>query len=375
MNTFSIESGSALMPVMQLKRKSRKGFSIIEVLAAIAVALVGVLGVMILVPYAVKMSTAGLDLDSALSLRRNSFNQFLIEGFRNVNRWGLLDDGRPITVDSRWRDGRIPFTPFSIDPMAITGQPSGTPDYSIARTGFPFVPDFPYRIPPVNLLHREPVDPDDPDTFFPFDRAAAERMCLMRDDLVFSSSENATPDGGPVQVFDTDTIQGNSLRRQFEGKFSWSALAFPQDSGLVHSYRLYFLVYKQRVFFDRDDPNTWMAYAEVVPPRTPNLPGLFVPPVSGIQLDRLIDESLVRRDDWVMLVNQRQDAQARGNAFDWQVGFYRVISLSGNYLSLGDGPSFDFNTERYGTTYAVHLKGVVDVTERRIVNENQSMWN
>jgi prepilin-type N-terminal cleavage/methylation domain-containing protein len=384
MNTFTIKSESALMPVRQLNRMSRKGFSIIEVLAAIAVALVGVLGVMILVPYSVKLSRKGLDYSAAYFAALNCYDQFEIEGYRDVDRWdpNLRDDrGFPITVESLWgEEGQVPIfprTPFSIDPMAITHHPSG-PNFD--QTGFPFVPNFPdsYRIPSVNLLQREPDRRFQdgklriiPNTFVPFDRAAADRLCLVGDDLVFNTSDNAPPEAGPAQVF--DTLQGNRLRRQFEGQFSWSALAFPEPNARSHTYRIYFLIYKNRGF-DLGNEASHMRFSRVQPPANPVPSENSLPPVSTIQLQDPIDETAVLKDDWVMLINRRFPGEQGPNAFDWQVAFCRVISASGNFLTM-DGPGFDFNPATHQDTYAVHLKDVVMVFDRSMIKESQSSWN
>lgn len=349
----------------------RTAFSIIEVLASIAVILVGMLGVMILVPYAVQMSSTGLNIDAAIAAARNSYDQFVIEGYRDDANWLIQDsNGLPVLARQLWVN-QNPATPLSIDPMAITRHPDNVPNYSINETGFPFNPDprfpFDYRILPANLVQRDPAQAD-PDIFVPFDRAAADRLCQAGDDLVFLAAPESSPEGGPLQEF--DRLQGSPLKRQSEGQFSWSALAFPQPNASPHSYRIYFLIYKNRGF-DLNDPSIWMRFSPVLQPTVTVPVGFPVPPVSTINLRRPIDETAVRKDDWVMLINKRKPGVT---AFDWQVAFCRVISASGNFLTV-DGPVFDFNPNTHTDTYAVHLKDVVMVYDRTIVNEGQSSWN
>jgi len=400
MNTLSIRLRTAFKAV----RRPRNGFSIIEVLASIAVALIGVLGVMILVPYAVRMSSTGLEIDAAISVARNSYDQFVVEGYRDDRNWLTQDpvSGNLVPVRQLWVNWPAPLnqfappTPFSIDPLAVTEFPTGAPNYLVNQTGFPFNPDpavFPYRIPPANLIQRDPLQIN-PNIFLPFDRAAADRLCRAADDLVFGDPIDSAPGAGdanfsgPNQYFDTQL--GLPLRRQAENKFSWSALAFPQQNASPHTYRIYFLVYKNRrtdpTLTDTIPPNfsqsPHMRFAPVAEPVMAGPPGLPLPPVSTVRLEGVIPEGAVKKDDWVMLVNQRRRGQLPKTGFDWQVAFCRVISYQ-NVTAIGppqalltlDGPGFDFDQVTHETTYLVHLKDVVMVYDRTIVNEGQSNWN
>jgi Tfp pilus assembly protein PilV len=69
-------------------RQCRDGISIIEVLTSMAVAAIGVFGVMIMIPFAVKQSQTGLDNDAANSLGRNATEELQVNGLLQVD-----DDG------------------------------------------------------------------------------------------------------------------------------------------------------------------------------------------------------------------------------------------------------------------------------------------
>ena len=65
-----------------LARSSRQGLSVIEVLTSIVVALIGVFGVLAMIPFSVKQTQTGLDQDVATSLARNALSSFEAGGFK-----------------------------------------------------------------------------------------------------------------------------------------------------------------------------------------------------------------------------------------------------------------------------------------------------
>ena len=68
-------------------RLRRKGISIIEVMTAVVVAMIGVFGTLVLIPFAVKQAQSGLDLDDARNLAVNSRATFEAMGFDDPDRW------------------------------------------------------------------------------------------------------------------------------------------------------------------------------------------------------------------------------------------------------------------------------------------------
>ena len=89
----------------------REGISIIEVLTALAVATIGVFGVLVLIPFAVKQSQLGLDSDAADTIGRNAIEDLKIYGFTAVSDDGQLNfRGSKVQVISRV-DNNSPPTP------------------------------------------------------------------------------------------------------------------------------------------------------------------------------------------------------------------------------------------------------------------------
>ena len=61
---------------------NRHGLSVIEVLTSIVVALIGVFGVLAMIPFSVKQTQSGLDQDAATSMARNAVSRFEAGGFK-----------------------------------------------------------------------------------------------------------------------------------------------------------------------------------------------------------------------------------------------------------------------------------------------------
>ncbi len=374
----------------------RSGFSIIEVLTSIVVAMIGVFGVMVLIPFAVKQAQTGLDSDAATIVARNAYAKFEIGGYRNNANWILnVIPPFPPTIITAAQADAIVGGPgpriYSIDPLGVTEQTLG-PDYS--NTDFPFNRRSPATAYPSSLVIESAnlVLPDYNNTTLGLDpmlKADSRRMFRAADQLEFGEAVDSAvglADAdlyGPKQIYDLATVDINGdlivdendrLRRQSRGNISWSAIVVPQrilgsNDLLAQKYRMYILVYKDRqmdVF--NADPKVQMTTARVVAPVIP------AAPVSTVTLESplVIPDGVVRKDEWVMLTNRRGPL-----GVDQQIGFYRVVNFDGNdpvKITL-DGPDFDFSVADSDGTHIVHLKDVVGVYERTFTAEGDSNWN
>ena len=352
---------------------NRSGFSIIEVLTSIVVAMIGVFGVMVLIPFAVKQAQTGLDSDAATIGARNAYAKFEISGYRNTRNW-LTD----VLVTA---DPTVPQV-FSIDPLGImeNNQPPALPVFALAN--FPFNQSHvgsgsypaPYVIRAANLVTPAGVG---------MTKADARRMFRAADALVFGDAIDSSVGAadaslhGPSQIYDVNSANLN-LKRQTYGNISWSAIVVPVKDGLADAsawkYRMYILVYKDRIT-DVTDPKGRMTTATLAP-----ISGI-ASPVSNVYLaDSTVnlEAGTFHKDDWVMLINQDPVAQP---GFDLQLGFYRVVGYSNSAGSILpsitlDGPDFDFdNVISPRETHIVHLKDVVGVYERTFTPEGASNWN
>ena len=381
------------------RRGVRLGLSIVEVLTSIVVAMIGVFGVMILIPFAVRQAQTGLDSDAAVTTARNAISQMELTGMQFPQNWG----------------GHNPAIPqvLSLDPLGVT-EPSGGGGAT-----------FPFRlegnvggltIPAVNFL--DPAGNQ-------FNSEMARRMCRTANDLLFEEPDVANFTSGPPQIFDVDG-GGNLLRRQAQGRVSWSAIVVPFKSVAGGtpptsrwSYRMYILVYKNRRFDDAvrvggagsalarnpDGTITDLGGVMVAGQIDPDAnTGAQSPLGNVVGVPPLVTE-VAQRDDWVLLINRSRnwDDDTLPNpqttpptvfvekGFDRQLAFYRVVNVNsaGNSVTL-DGPDFDFGTPHavagdnsdddlpesvIRETHIVHLKDVVGVYERTFTPEQESNWN
>ena len=65
-----------MLLLRRIAREIRAGLTVIEVLTSLTVAIIGVFGVMSLIPFAVRQTQTGLDLDAGNQFGRNAQEQF-----------------------------------------------------------------------------------------------------------------------------------------------------------------------------------------------------------------------------------------------------------------------------------------------------------
>jgi hypothetical protein len=247
---------------------------------------------------------------------------------------------------------------------------------------------------------------------FPMTSEMASRVFQSSDDLVFSTfgTDDGELAGQPFQVFDRDGL-GNILKRQSNvGRIS-SAMFFLPSQG---AYRRVMLVFADRVTtlyqnpggarnFANANPRALMSSA-LVTTRTAPYPsgvqssggevvlcenywdgggGAPVPDQTRfVNIEGDAETPGVRRNDWVMMINELQAPYGGRTSDELQVQFFRVIGINeGNAPATGnivdsfndlsslslDGPAFDFGpTATPVPTYIIHLRDVVNVYEDSI---------
>ena len=439
-------------------RQSRSGISIIEVMTAVVVAMIGVFGTLVLIPFAVKQAQSGLDLDDARNLAINSRATFEVMGFNDPDRFvtGFAKTNMSDTILRTQRLTRPPATAVMIDPMWINSNAGTGLDGNVGglvedevRNNFGFFGD--------GVLLADPADSSSPNiasrlvasvgstapTVYPFhgqvhpvlpvdlrirrvsmtsggDSATlitptvAQRLFQSTDSLNFSKFDTDDGDlaGQPFQIFDRDPA-GNILRRQTDGgRLSQAMFIIPGDDQLGGIYRRVTLVFADRSLTlysnpggARDlanaDPRSLMASAMVSTRGTipAGLPSGFqggeivICPVDwGGGGDPMPNQVLldvagspeapgVRRDDWVMMINQLPAGYRSVPSARQQIQFYRVANIDEGQGVPGtvvpgqdlpsltlDGPAFDFGPDVVPRvrTYIVHLRDVVNVFEDSI---------
>ena len=346
------------------KRHHRHGLSVIEVLTSIVVALVGLAGVLAMIPFSIKQTQSGLDQDAATTMARNALSNFEASGYKIVSglpprlNWVASDDSSLETADED--DSRVTTAASNplvcIDPLGITEQDG--------FSTFPFNSS-------VNFMETVTLARPDGGQFTVTD---ARRMFRLTDDIVFAESDDPNIEdselNGPQQIFNegANPVDGSiiQLNRQSTGAVSWCAIAQPiindPNAEEVDIYKFHVLVFKDRVT-DPTVPESEMAAARVTSPT-----GL-AQPLSTIEIDVPLNDT-IRRNDWVMLHNQ--DPASGPEAFRTNITFARVSNLFSDGVTSTltlDGPDFDFTTT---PTTVVHLRDVVAVFPRTIKLETVS---
>ena len=342
-----------LNPKIALKRQ-RNGISIIEVLTSMAVATIGVFGIMVMIPFAVKQSQSGLDSDAAHNIGRNALEEMQISGLFQVRDDGnferlvvaAADDGvaffpppaqaartvKRLSIQDFGANHRAPglfhFDPIGFasgvtniqfsDPAGVDpGAPIEILAASASRNGnidldlnglidVDSSSDLPTRF----LLLNSPTSISlAARAKIPLTLREADRLCKSSDEMFFEQESAGVEDFGPPQpLYNIDTTTANRVRRQTGGRITWSAFLTPEKDSLLTTapstqFRANVLVYRDR-FFDPVDPlgSNYALYQT-------DMNGLgFTQSVNEISLARdglnYILPDTVSRGDWVMLVNR-----------------------------------------------------------------------
>ena len=369
----------------------RHGLSVIEVLTSIVVALIGVFGVLAMIPFSVKQTQSGLDQDAATSMARNAFANFEASGFNiksEVDRVNSRYQLNWLDANSNHVTTGTAATPavtecgslLCIDPLGVTESESGV------FANFPFHNNsLPANLAIPTALNISTVTLARPGGT-PFSLADARRMFRLTDDLVFEQADNPNNQDsdllGPVQIFNEGDVAGaiQPLNRQSNGTVSWCAVVVPHiapDATAVENLKFYMIVFKDRVTNVDASPMVTdgkMAAALVTSPTTfGQAAAVTVEDPAGDF--RFVDQ--VRRNDWVMLINQGPGTEPIASRTN--IEFARVANISSNEamgtssLTL-DGPDFLFTPPSPSGTYIIHLKDVVAVFPRTIKLEASSEW-
>ena len=350
-------------------RSRRSGITLIEVLTSILVAVIGLFGVMVMIPFGVGQAEHGLRQEEASALALNAISDFEIRGFGDTDLWRTVTGGAPADLD--------PFVarPYVIDPIGVADRSAAGLDSG----AFPFVST---PLPANILMNRVTIESRN----VPMSRALADQLFSWGSDLVIR-----TPTEGdinptypeidllpPLQEFDVDSAD-NAVRRQAGKDMSYIVVAVPAkfnevSAGVdqVLTWRNYFVVYEKRpqpLEFVGVTEHPYDRVFQVVPP--PVVPAATVNVAySGGDLE-LIDPGQtssqdieIKRGDWMMLTNV-VESSFHGKPVQ-QVHFYKVVdaeqSEGENPQVTLQGPNFQFPDG--ADTFAVHLPDVWAVFER-----------
>lgn len=391
--------------MFKLKRKSqtnrRDGISIIEVLTSMAVATIGVFGVMVMIPFAVKQSQTGLDNDAASALGRNAIETLQVDGFLTVNEtpifaamneilpgmlfepdplntslglfnYNLTRIGEEITFGGSTFNfpGMIHFDPIGFaDPDGPANPMVGMTEFTIDPGGdaIKIFSANAARTAGVDVNGNGSIDAGEPIAGGSITIREASRLCRSRDEMFYEvDNENLEPLAPPQPLFDVDSSSGDFAKRQFSGRISWSAFLVPEKhpsltTAPVSRFRSHVAVYRDR-FISPTDPIgsnygiylTNMAAAPGADGYTQAVSQITFGPGDGVNTEEVV------RGSWIMLVNRIPEAEAVTifspirtiSGFDYSVAregyrlqtmFAKVIRVSGDgsIVTIEGGP-FDF---------------------------------
>lgn len=118
----------------------KDGITVIEVLTSLVVATIGVFGVLVLIPFAVKQSQLGLDQDAARVLAENAIQDMQIYGFTRVGNDGSLQlRGARVDIDPSTGNTVPPAYPVPAF-NAVLPQPDPGGEISRLRLGTYAIP-------------------------------------------------------------------------------------------------------------------------------------------------------------------------------------------------------------------------------------------
>jgi len=383
-------------------RGVRRGTTLVEVMFAIGIVSVGLLGVLLVIPVAGSRTTRGIIADQADRVGRNAIRDFEIRSMRQPNTWTRLTPSplgyaefptKPTIAVPNPPPGNATITSrsFCIDPLFIAAHHSDAVANSTtahANTEF-----FPYyamsdvnretRMQRISLRNR-PGGPTGMSV------SQAVDVFMAADDLAFDVPPDSTLP--PIQNFSE-----NTTKRQSEGQFSWLATLTPLQDTLINGATLaqntdlYLL---SIVVFHRRDMSMAMKYTDAA----------YAPADDGPDNERLVEvasfdsaghgggeillrtrpgqpaeDLAVRSGDWLMLSARVTAPSNPIHFFRW----YRVVSADTGID--GTGP-FTRNVTLQGTdwnliaalpntlTQATLMNNVVAVYEKTIRLETSSLW-
>jgi hypothetical protein len=349
----------------------QRGITLMEIMISMGIALIGIMGIMALMPMAANNLGKGIEADAASTFGRGALHQMtsrnMIQG--DIIAWGynentdqfIFDNGNPAIA--RWapnKDERSKRS-FCIDPMYVGEHSRFIRDpannLNIAFPGvLPTTVVMPYYGPGTEPAHSHPrmlraSTPLFPSTNSPrpIVTALARQICVGQDDLAFARPKDPTLP--PVQAYErfddqsTATYPFAPRLRQSAGRFSWMATIVPEidrsGSAADEFRRLSIVVFHDRVIDPSLTPiQTGVEHQELLFDVDLVGGGLAGGDVTLYTRPGRLPEDLeeIRQGDWIMLGGT---IRSTGRP---QFRWYRVIDTSPNTFNA----TYHDGTDIYG---------------------------
>ena len=368
----------------------RPGITLIEVLIAIAVVAIGILGVVTLLPLGLHEAREGTIADRAAVYGRRAYREFKVRGMDRWDNWyGLYDpDTLSLPTSALPSDSFPPRKAFAIDPRSIAelgaGPENNTFPYENANLSGEQEIAVERRMPRISLQTF-------PRSGNMMSRGQANEIFICHDDLDFvvpdddvglppeQQDELGNNTGNPSNstLFGWIEMLGDGStpsKRRATGDFSWMATVVP-GSGGGDLFAVSIVVFYKRAILSTGRNHSLPPGELVVDAfvhsgiggvdATLELEGVAVNSDGRARAEVVFD---VRQDQWLMLAN---DA---GTRFKWyrvaRVGVMRDVGGKWQREVTLNGPDWT----PAGNHKAVLVRGAVAVFEKTIHLETSSLW-
>jgi hypothetical protein len=341
-------------------RQRRAGISLLEVLFAMFVMTVGLLGLATLVPVGQFQVTQATHIDAAAVISRSALREFKVRDLMDEECW----------VDSAGTYTTTPPNPFMIDGIGFADGHT----------------QFPYNALLGGVTNMDRITIKDIENNTTITTAQADRIFRLTDDKIFSLATDTTQ--RPELVNSTGTAQ-----EQSRGEYSWMVMVSPL---LYHKFNattnMYDATYHTAVgrinivaFHRRDVSDTGSPASERAVWGDVNASGqgtfdLTIYNDSALALADLGEAKKALKllpGEWVML----------SGGSTGQHGWYRVVAASEVELQSGSiyqadvtlaGPDISFTDVTAGGTPQVVVTicdGVIGVFEKTVQLDEPSLWS
>ncbi len=298
------------------RRQRRRGISLLEVLFAIFILAMGMLGLGALIPVGNYQVSQGLRMDHAAACGRAAFRQLEASEMLRPENWVTSGNTSPTFLTTNGPGGGAgtgPWPIFMLDPFRKTRGSSNA-----------FPPDL-SPPPPAPTFQMERVTLRGIGGTSSADVARADAIFRWHDDLPTNiDTKDATS---------TDRPNFASATTEWEGKYSWMAMIAPSPvensaaaalpSGFPVNQRRQFMV-SIIVCFDRDTGPETTADVEVVP-----TPDSFSSLANSITLPATTQSKIIP-GQWIMLSHQ---FGSPGDSSAMIHRWYRVVNVGNRSLN------------------------------------------
>jgi len=339
--------------------KSRRGFSLLEVMISIGVASIGLLGVLSIVPLAIEQVSRGLLKDRKTVAGKNWVSTFRTRGMANPDNW-LNPNGTAYPYDAA-----NPPEALLIDPrFAATNSTVAT---------FPNLvtpPAASFRMPRISLRSS-------PGSAATMSLLQADEVFRAHDDLSFIKLTGDADSGRPKQKY-----FGVDKKRMSDGRLSWMGMLASKFGSASDIYLLSVVVFNDRdLRLQKEDPDDSSKTISTETERLSQVAAaadFYSNGVGGGDLKitafgtGTAGDINVRKGDWVMLTG---GTGTQITTYKW----YRVIAT--NEIEATTPPSRDitlqgpdWDTSNFSTPQVVFVPNVITVYEKTVRLENSSLW-